>query len=135
MGFTATELMTVTSTPQATAPQLATVPEQEVTVGETFQLRSALYASDPDEPVLPLTYSLGTDCAGRHDDRPRYRPDLTWPGSSDQTTGIYSFTVTVTDDGTPALSASETITVDVNPVEPPSVSSNCDAVHQCRRDT
>jgi hypothetical protein len=48
---------------------------------------------------------------------------LTWPGSSDQTTGIYSFTVTVNDDATPAQSASGTITVDVNPLEPPSALS------------
>ena len=45
------ELMEVVPTAQATAPELATVPEQELLVGEDFELPMALYASDPNEPA------------------------------------------------------------------------------------
>ncbi len=121
-GVDGSELMTLTSTPQATAPELTAVPEQEATAGETFQLPMPLYATDPNEPVLPLTYSLGTDAPAGMTIDP-LTGLLTWPGSSDRTTGSYSFTVTVDDDGTPAASASETITVDVNPVQPLAVTS------------
>ena len=105
------ELMEVASTSQTAAPQLATVPTQQATAGETFQLPLDLYASDPNEPVLPLTYSLGTDApAGMTIDASTGL--VTWPGSSDQTTGPYSFTVTVSDNSSPALTASGTITVE-----------------------
>ncbi len=116
------ELMEAASTSQTAAPQLATVPTPQATAGETFQLALALYASDPNEPVLPLTYSLGTDAP------PGMTIDastglVTWPGASDQTTGPYSFTVTVVDNSSPALTASGTITVDVNAPQPPAFAS------------
>ncbi len=120
-GTHGSELMELTSTAQATAPELATVPEQELLVGEDFELPMALYASDPNEPALPLTYSLGADApAGMTIDSQTGL--LTWAGSSVQMPGTVSFTVTVEDDGTPQLSASETITIDVKPVKPPVVS-------------
>ena len=70
---------------------------------------------------MPLTYSLGADApAGMTIDSQTGL--LTWAGSSVQMPGTVSFTVTVEDDGTPQLSASETITIDVKPVKPPVVS-------------
>jgi ELWxxDGT repeat protein len=117
-GLHGNELMEVASTSQTTAPQIATIPTQQASVGDTFQLALDLYASDPNEPVLPLTYSLGSDAP------PGMTIDastglVTWPGASDQTTGPYSFTVTVSDNSSPALTASATIMVNVNAPQPP----------------
>ena len=119
-GVHGTELMDLVSTAQDSAPQLAMVPEQELLVGEDFELPMALYASDPNQPALTLTYSLGADAPAGMTIDPQTGL-LTWAGSSVQTPGTVSFTVTVEDDGTPQLSASETITVDVKPVKPPVV--------------
>ena len=65
-----------------------------------FQLNLSLYASDPNNPPLPLTYSLGADAPAGHDDRP-VPGLLSWPGASNQTAGDYSFTVAVSDSGSP----------------------------------
>ena len=116
------ELMEVASTSQTAAPQLGTVPTQQATAGETFQLALDLYASDPNEPVLPLNYTLGSDApAGMTIDASTGL--VTWPGASDQTTGPYTFTVTVADDSSPALTASGTVTVNVNAPQPPTFAS------------
>ncbi len=116
------ELMEVVSTPQTASPQLATVPTQQATAGETFQFALDLYASDPNEPVLPLTYSLGTSAPPGMTIDPTTGL-VTWPGASDQTTGPYSFTVTVSDNSSPAMTASGTITVNVNTPQPPTFAS------------
>ena len=47
-GAHGTELMEVASTSQTATPRLATIPDQEATVGEPFQLDVGLYASDPN---------------------------------------------------------------------------------------
>ncbi len=112
------ELMGVVSTAQDSAPLLATVPKQEFYVGEDFELPMAFYASDPNQPALPLTYSLGSDAPAGMAIDPQTGL-LTWAGSSVRTPGTISFTVTIEDDGTPQHSASETITIDVEPVKPP----------------
>ena len=119
-GSYGTELLEVQSTSQTAVPQIAAIPDQEATVGEPFQLAVGLYASDPNVPALPLTFSLGDDA------QPGMTIDpntglLTWPASDDQTPGTYSFTVTVSDNSPTPLTASELVTLQVYPVDPPTL--------------
>ena len=94
------------------SPVLAPIPTGTVEAGNTDTLFLAEYASDPNSPPLPLTYSLtGTVPSGASID-----PStgvFTWNTPSDQAPGLTSFTVMVSDDSTPALSASETFSVNV----------------------
>ncbi|MHB1557885.1 MAG: ELWxxDGT repeat protein, partial [Isosphaeraceae bacterium] len=119
-GTHGTELMTLAATAQDSAPTFVTIPNQDVTVGESISLDMALYASDPNAPPLPLTYSLGADS-----------PSF---ASIDATTGVlslspppgttaqsYSLTITATDDGATPQSTSTTVTVGVHAVASPTI--------------
>lgn len=112
------EPMVLTTTAQESAPTIATIPTQDATVGEGYQLNLALYASDPNAPPLPLTYTMGAGApAGLTIDPTTGLLSLT--GSANQTTGDYTFTVTATDNSAAAQSVSETITLDILSVQPP----------------
>ncbi len=110
----------VLSTATINPPVLQPIPNQSATVGTPFSLNVSPYASDPNTPVLPLTYSLtGTVPAGASID-----PNtglLTWTPGADQPAGATSITVVVSDDSSPPLTASRTITIDVfsSVVRPP----------------
>jgi ELWxxDGT repeat protein len=121
-GIHGTQLMELIPTAQNAPPVLATVPTQSATVGESFQLNFSLYAYDPNNPVLPLTYSLGPDAPPGMTIDPSSGL-LSWPGWSDQTTGAHSFTVTVADNASPSQTASETLTINATAgaVQPPAV--------------
>jgi ELWxxDGT repeat protein len=121
-GVHGSELMQLVASSSEAAPQLATIPTQNATVGESFQLDASLYAYDANTPPLPLTYSLGTDAPAGLTIDPSSGL-LSWPGASDQTAGTYSFTLTVSDDETPAQVATETLTVDVSPVQSPTIAT------------
>ena len=101
-------------------PVLSMIPEEAVTVGETLSLDLSRYASDPNSPPLSLTYSLtGTVPKGASIDAST--GVLTWATSPSQTTGLLSFSVMVSQDTASPLTASETFTVEVNPVQSPTV--------------
>ena len=65
--------MEVVSTGQTVPPALGAIPTQDVTIGGTFQLNVSTYATDADNPTLPLTYSLvpATSPRGRRSIRRR----------------------------------------------------------------
>jgi hypothetical protein len=93
-----------------TAPILAAISDQEMTLGQTLALTAN--ASDADTPKQLLKFSLGNGApagatigllSGQFTWKPTAAPDL------------QDFTVTVTDDGVPNLSAQRTFRVTVHP--------------------
>jgi len=90
-----------------TAPTLDAIGDRSVDEGS--ELTFTATASDPDSPVNGLTFSLVNAPAGATIDSETGA--FTWtPGDS----GVYTVTVRVTDNGTPALSDEETITITVD---------------------
>ena len=114
--LTATQTFTVDVDP-VNPPSFATIPQQNVGVGHTFTLDVSQFASDPNYPPFPLTYSLGSGASGAV-----INPStgvLTWATAANQATGLNSFTVIVSDPSNPALTATQTFNVSVNTVYPP----------------
>lgn len=110
---TATSGAAVLTVNNNTAPTLTPVANQTVNVGVTVNVTNV--ATDPDVPPQTLTYSL-----------------LTGPGTLNASSGVFSWRppvassgtsngiiVVVTDNGLPALSATNTFAVFVNPVSMP----------------
>src|SRR5437867_1572693 len=87
------------------APVLAPIADQSVDEGSLLQLTAA--ATDADVPPNAVTYSLDSGAPAGASTAPRTGV-LTWTPSEAQGPGDYSVTVRVTDNGTPALSASRT---------------------------
>ncbi len=110
--LTDSETITITINDVNSAPTLAAIGPQ--TGDELTAITFTATATDTDVPVNVLTYSLaGTVPAGATIDPTN--GDFTWTPTETQD-GSYSFDVVVTDDGTPNLSDSETITVTINEV-------------------
>ncbi len=119
-GTHGSELMTLAANAPESAPTFATIPGQDVTVGESISLDMALYASDPNAPPLPLTYALGADAPSFASIDPStgvlsLAPP---PGTTAQS---YTLTITATDDGASPLSATATVTVGVHDVASPTI--------------
>ncbi len=93
------------------APVLAAVPEQ--TVDELSAMNVALLATDADVPANTLTYGLvsGPDALAVS-----VGGAVTWTPTEDQGPGTFTVLVKVTDDGVPALSATNEFTVVVREV-------------------
>lgn len=94
-------------------------PIGDLDVDEEGVLTFTASAADPDNPANALTFSLGSGApegasitAGGV---------FTWTPTEAQGTGTYTVTIRVTDNGTPALSDFETITISVNEVNKPPV--------------
>jgi hypothetical protein len=114
--LTATQRFTVTVQDINHAPTLAAIPDQMVNEGELLTLTAS--ASDPEQPIQTLTFSLGAGA-----------PDgvaidantgvFTWTPSEVHGPATNVITVIVTDNGTPALSASRGVTVMVREVNRP----------------
>jgi hypothetical protein len=91
-------------------PLLEPVGQQTVTVGKTLVVTNI--ATDPDLPVNRLVFDLGPGApAGSAIDPQTGR--LTWTVPADGGPGTNMFTVHVTDNGTPPLSAEMSFTVGV----------------------
>ena len=107
------ETITVTVNKVNSAPVLNPIGDH--TVDEGIELTFTATAGDTDIPKNTLTFSLGAGApAGASID-----PDtgvFTWTPAEDEGPGTHGIEVVVTDNGTPALSDSETITVTVNEV-------------------
>ena len=105
------ETITVTVGEVNTAPALAAIGNQSVNEGS--QLTFTASATDSDLPADGLTFSLDAGApAGAAIDPAT--GDFTWTPTEAQGPGSYGVTVRVSDDGTPTLTDSETITVTVN---------------------
>ena len=119
-------LMELTSTAEEAPPVLATLPSPYITAGSTYQLDLGAYASDPNSPRLPLTFTLtGTVPAGATLDATT--GVFTWATPSSQQPGPVTFTVNIADNSSPALTASQTFTVNVEALAPPVLSTISDA--------
>ena len=94
------------------APVLDPVGDQSV--DEQTLLTFTATATDADLPANTLTFSLSGEPAGAAIDP--VAGVFTWTPTEAQGPGFYTFDVVVTDDGSPNLSDSETITVTVNEV-------------------
>lgn len=82
-------------------------------------------ASDPN-PNTALTYSLASGATAGSSINPNTGL-FNWQTNDATLPGQYSFTVLVTDNGSPALSDSKTFVVNVNPVGPGTISVQYDA--------
>lgn len=106
---------TVTVREVNTAPVMAPVADQSLIPGETLNLK--LSATDADLPANTLTWSLGEGAPeGMAIDG--QSGVLTWTPSRQQTPSTNTVQVRVTDNGTPALSAVQGMTVIVNTEAP-----------------
>ena len=114
------ETITVTVNEVNQAPTLTTIGNQAVNEGALLTFTAT--ATDGDVPANTLTYTLqGTIPAGAS-----INPTtgvFTWTPTAAQI-GPHSLTVRVTDNGTPALSAEETITVTVSDVNATPTATN-----------
>src|SRR5262249_17908984 len=105
--------LTVTVNEVNQAPVLGAIANQSVAVGQTLTFTAS--GTDADVPANTLTYSLTTPPTGAAINASTGA--FTWTPVSGQE-GSYSFGVRVTDNGSPALSASQTVNVTVTTVPP-----------------
>ncbi len=100
-------------------PVLSPIPSQLAEQGQSTEVRVARYASEPD-PGETLTYTLdpGAPAGAILDPNTGL---FAWTVPPSQAVGAYPIGVTVTDDGSPAMSTSGTFTIDVVPFNHPPV--------------
>jgi hypothetical protein len=111
------QLVSITVEEVNVAPQLDAVGDQTVTVGQLLSFTAT--ATDSDLPAQTLAFSLADGAAGAIPTGASITAGgaFTWTPSAGQV-GDHTFDVVVIDDGTPALSDFETITVTVSAVPP-----------------
>lgn len=108
--LTASKSFKVTVLESNLAPEVAAIPRQ--TIAENGTLRFQVISADRDLPANRLEFSLGPEAPpGASIDRTT--GNFSWTPTEDQGPASYTLKVIVTDDGTPASSASQIITVDV----------------------
>ncbi len=103
-------------------PTFRSIPAQNVTAGETLSLKANTYASDPNSPALPLTYSLGTG-APASVSIDATTGVITWVTTAATTVQQYTFPVIASDNSSPAMTAQATVTVNVLAVQPPLIAT------------
>lgn len=109
---TDTETITVVVDEDNTAPVLGAVGDRTVDEGSTLGFTAT--GSDGDVPPNGLVFSITGAPAGASIDP--VTGEFLWTPSETQGPGAYDMTVWITDDGTPPLAHSETITVTVDEV-------------------
>jgi hypothetical protein len=110
--LSATNTFTVTVNEVNSAPSL-TVPAN-LSINELTALNVSASVTDPDLPANALTFSLSSAPAGMTID-----PNtgaISWTPTEADGPAVYTISVAVTDDGTPALSVTNSFTVTVNEV-------------------
>jgi hypothetical protein len=117
--LTSTTNFTVIALDTNHPPVLMPVPPQTNFVGVTLMITNS--ATDPDFPANHLTFSLGSNApAGASIDPNTGLFTWTLPGPNGS---FNSFTITVTDDGSPPLSDSQRVTVAIEPAFAPRIVS------------
>ena len=106
------EAITITVNEVNTAPVLVSVGNKTVTEGTLLTFTNS--ATDADLPAQTLTYSLTGAPAGASINASS--GVLTWTPTLAQGPNTYNLTIRVTDNGSPALSDFEAITITVNEV-------------------
>jgi Ca2+-binding RTX toxin-like protein len=107
------ETITVTVNEVNAKPVLDPIGDQ--TVDEETELTFSASATDADEPANGLTFSLNAGSPEGASIDPM-TGDFSWTPTEAQGPGDYEVTVVVTDDGDPALSDKETVTITVHEV-------------------
>jgi hypothetical protein len=90
-----------------TAPVLGTIANQTIVLGQTLAFTAS--ATDTDQPPQTLTFTLGPGAPAGATITPGGQ--FTWTPTAAQAPSTNTITVGVTDNGTPALSASQSFTV------------------------
>jgi hypothetical protein len=102
-----------------TSPTLAAISNRTIGAGITLNITNS--ATDIDSPAQTLAYSLPTRPVNASINASNgvivWRPDVT------QANAIYPFSVVVTDNGTPSLSATQNFSVTVTALQQPAISS------------
>ncbi len=105
--------------PTNTPPVLAAITNQTVNVGQTVAFTAS--ATDTNQPPQTLTFALLTGATNATLNTSSgafsFRPLVTQANSTN------NFTLKVSDDGTPSLSATQSFAVMVNPLSAPGISS------------
>jgi hypothetical protein len=104
------EVITVTVDEINLGPMMAPIGDK--TIAELATLNFTATANDPDLPANALAYSLIGEPVGAMIDPTTGH--FSWTPTEAQGPGSYTFTVRVSDDGTPILFDEEQITVTVN---------------------
>ncbi len=102
--------------PANTAPTLEPIPDRTVEANTLLSFTAA--ASDTDQPPQQLQFSLGPGAPSGAQINPTTGL-FTWTPGSDAAGSQFSITIFVTDNGSPALSASRTFTITVTTPPPP----------------
>jgi len=100
------------------APAISQIPGQTVKAGKKLTFTAT--ASDTDVPANTLTFSLGSDAPTGATINPATGV-FEWTPAESLEEKTVTFTVRVTDNGTPSLSASQSVTVKVAPTNRPPV--------------
>jgi len=111
---TASEEVTITINGLNDAPVLDAIGNQSI--NEQVTLTFTVTASDQDLPADTLTFSLDQSSLDAGMTINASTGAFSWTPSESQGGDSYNATITVTDDGTPNLDESETITIAVNEV-------------------
>ena len=110
---------TVNVLPVNHSPNFLSIPAQIVERTQPLQVKIGDYVSDPDVPAQTLSYSLAPGApAGASVNGTGV---FTWTPSDTTQITVYSIGVTVTDSGSPPLSALQTFTINVVPFNHPPV--------------
>jgi hypothetical protein len=102
-----------------TPPVIDTIVDQTIGVGQTVAF--TISATDTDQPPQHLSYSLVAGPTNAVVDSST--GDFSWRPGVGQASSTNDFTVEVTDDGTPPLSATRSFVVTVLPLTLPTISS------------
>ena len=103
-------------------PTLASVPDLTINAGATLVTTNSAF--DPDAPSQTLTFSLmGAPANAGLSTNNGTNAVFTWRPMVSQANTTNTITIKVTDNGSPPLSASQSFTITVNPLAPPTVSS------------
>jgi len=103
-----------------TAPALTPVSDQAINVGVTVNVTNV--ATDPDVPAQTLAFSLLTGPTGSTVDPAS--GVFNWRPTVSQANSVNPISVVVADGGSPNLSATNTFTLTVNPLNQPAVSAD-----------
>lgn len=116
--LTGTETITITVNEVNQAPILAAIGDQ--TFDELTNLSLTVSATDTDLPANALSYALDATSLSEGMTIDASTGDFSWTPTEEQD-GTYTVTFTVSDDQSPALIDTETITITVNEVNLPPV--------------
>jgi len=115
--LSSSEAITITVTDVNQSPVLNAIGDRSATEGSLLTFQASV--TDADVPAQAMAYALEDGIAGAIPAGASIDPSsgvFSWAPTEGQGPGTYIFDVVVTDNGTPALSDRETITVTVNEV-------------------